>query len=76
MFDHDRSAARGKMCARKLVAFKHASPLGNAQAHKLLDLVKIERKGDPARPPRAFGDYEVRVDKKDLPKNVELLEIF
>lgn len=30
MFEHDRSAARGKMCMRKLIVFKHESPLGNA----------------------------------------------
>ena len=28
MFDHDHSAARGKMSARKLVVFKHATALG------------------------------------------------
>src|SRR3989338_7395806 len=38
MFDHDHSAARGKMNARKLVVFKHESALGNAPAHKLFDL--------------------------------------
>ncbi|MBW2054024.1 MAG: type I-C CRISPR-associated protein Cas7/Csd2, partial [Deltaproteobacteria bacterium] len=43
MFDHDHSAARGKMNARKLIVFKHASLLGNALAHKLFDLVRIER---------------------------------
>jgi CRISPR-associated protein Csd2 len=76
MFDHDRSAARGKMSARRLVAFRHASPLGNAPAHELLERVKVERKGDVDKPPRAFGDYEVRVDGKGLPQNVELLELF
>ncbi|MGN1133984.1 MAG: type I-C CRISPR-associated protein Cas7/Csd2, partial [Oscillospiraceae bacterium] len=33
MFEHDRSAARGKMCLRKLIVFKHESALGNAPAH-------------------------------------------
>jgi CRISPR-associated protein Csd2 len=75
MFDHDRSAARGKMCARKLVAFRHTSPLGNAPAHELLDRVKVERKGDASKPPRAFADYEVKVDGKDLPQDVKLLEL-
>jgi CRISPR-associated protein Csd2 len=75
MFDHDRSAARGKMSARRLVAFKHASPLGNAPAHELLERVKVTRKGDADKPPRAFGDYEVKVDGKGLPQNLELLEL-
>ena len=43
MFDHDHSAARGKMNARKLIVFKHESALGNAPAHKLFDLVKVNR---------------------------------
>ena len=34
MFEHDRSAARGEMAARKLVAFEHSSALGNAPAHE------------------------------------------
>ena len=37
MFDHDHSAARGKMNARKLVAFEHDSKLGNAPAHSLFE---------------------------------------
>jgi CRISPR-associated protein Csd2 len=30
MFDHDHSAARGKMNARKLIVFEHSTALGNA----------------------------------------------
>ena len=43
MFEHDHSAARGKMATRKLFIFKHESELGNAPAHKLFDLVTVER---------------------------------
>ncbi len=43
MFDHDRSAARGEMAARKLVVFRHNSALGNAPAHKLFERVKTWR---------------------------------
>lgn len=60
MFEHDRSAARGLMSLRKLIVFKHESELGNAPAHKLFDLVSVQRK-DEAKPPRAFTDYEVTV---------------
>jgi CRISPR-associated protein Csd2 len=61
MFDHDHSAARGKMSARRLIVFRHDSALGNAPAHKLFDLVKVELK-DKSKPPRAYGDYEVAVN--------------
>lgn len=39
MWDHDHSAARGKMNARKLIVFKHSSALGNAPAYKLFGLL-------------------------------------
>lgn len=43
MFEHDHSAARGKMAVRELIIFRHESELGNAPAHKLFDLVEVER---------------------------------
>ena len=36
MFEHDHSAARGKMATRKLFVFKHDSDLGNAPSHLLV----------------------------------------
>lgn len=60
MFEHDRSAARGLMSMRKLIVFKHATPLGNAPAHRLFDRVKIERK-DKQAPARAFSDYSITI---------------
>jgi len=72
MFDHDRSAARGKMSARNLFVFKHQSALGNAPAQKLFDLVKVERSGDLAAPPRRFADYKVSVEQAGVPSGVEL----
>ncbi len=72
MFDHDHSAARGKMNARKLVVFKHDSEIGNAPAHVLFDLVKVEPNHD-GKPARAFEDYKVTVDKK-APAGVEVIE--
>lgn len=74
MFDHDHSAARGKMSARKLIVFKHDSALGNAPAHKLFDLVAVSRATDPSAPARNFTDYSVTVDKAGLPKGVSLEE--
>ena len=74
MFDLDRSAARGLMAARRLIVFKHKDDLGNAPAHKLFELVKVEAK-DPSRPARSFSDYEITVDESKLPKGVELLDL-
>ena len=74
MFDLDRSAARGLMAARRLIVFKHKDDLGNAPAHKLFELVKVEAK-DPSRPARSFSDYEITVDESKLPKGVQLLDL-
>ena len=73
MFDVDRSAARGLMSAQKLIVFKHDSVLGNAPANKQFDLVKIEKKSEGA--PRSFNDYEVTIDKSDLPTGVMVEEL-
>lgn len=69
MFDHDRSAARGKMCARKLIVFKHESKFGNAPAHKLFDTVKI--KSCDEKTPRSFDDYQ---DKVSIPADGPLVD--
>ncbi len=73
MFDHDHSAARGEMAARKLIVFKHNSELGDAPAQKLFELVKIERIGDKEKPPRSFADYKVTIGVP--PENVEKKEM-
>jgi CRISPR-associated protein Csd2 len=74
MFDHDHSAARGKMNARGLYIFKHESALGNAPAHRLFDLIAIKRAGDNDVPARSFSDYRVMVDRSGLPPGVEIEE--
>lgn len=71
MFEHDRSAARGKMAVRKLIIFKHDSELGCAPAHKLFDSVKVSRK-DGVDLPRAFSDYEIKLPD-DLPEGVSCI---
>lgn len=73
MFDHDRSAARGKMAARKLIIFKHETALGNAPAYKLFDLISVARK-DQIKPTRAYSDYEVTINRAEVPAGVELIE--
>ena len=44
MFDHDRSASRGTMAPQALLVFEHATPLGNAPAHKLFERIKVTAK--------------------------------
>lgn len=85
MFEHDRSAARGEMAARKLIVFKHSSPLGNAPAHKLFDKVhvgrnvdgEIRKPGDQRihnlPPARSFDDYLIQIDR-NVPEGVEVIE--
>ena len=65
MFEYDRSAARGLMTARRLVIFKHNSPLGNASAESLFERV-VCRKNDGVSTPRAFGDYRITLDGAPL----------
>jgi CRISPR-associated protein Csd2 len=63
MFEHDRSAARGQMATRKLIVFKHDSKMGKAPAHKLFDLLKVERVSGESGPARTFADYAVHLDR-------------
>jgi CRISPR-associated protein Csd2 len=73
MFELDRSAARGLMGAKRCIAFKHATPLGNAPAHKLFDLVKIAKKPG-VEVPRSYTDYDVTLDLAALPAGVTVEE--
>lgn len=69
MFEHDHSAARGKMAVRELIVFKHDSELGCAPAYKLFEAVQIARKPG-VTVPRAYSDYTVAVADV-LPEGVE-----
>ena len=71
MFEHDHSAARGKMCMRRLYVFKHETVLGNCPSHILFDKIEVKKIGNEV--PRKFTDYEIVVDH-NLPAGVELLE--
>ncbi len=73
MFEHDHSAARGKMSVRALVVFKHDSELGNAPSSKLFDAVGTHLK-DGLDSPRGFGDYEpIVVDESQIPEGVTVI---
>lgn len=70
MFEEDHSAARGKMCMRKLIVFKHDNILGNCPSHILFDKISIE---ENAVPPRKFSDYKITIDR-EMPEGVEIIE--
>ena len=86
MFEHDRAAARGQMATRKLIAFRHENPMGNAPAHALFDRIRIGRNVDGAfrpvgdkglgnePPARKFADYLITIDRDTLPPGVEIIE--
>jgi CRISPR-associated protein Csd2 len=73
MFEHDHSAARGKMVVRKLVVFKHDSFLGNAPSHTLFERVKVRRINQEI-PARSYSDYQVDVELNNLPNGVTVDE--
>jgi CRISPR-associated protein Csd2 len=71
MFDHDRSASRGTMAPQALLVFEHATPLGNAPAHKLFERVKIAAKPGVTAA-RDFADYALSIDDANLPAGIKL----
>jgi CRISPR-associated protein Csd2 len=89
MYDHDRSASKGMMSARKLVVFKHVGTdtdliqrerqamLGCAPAHDLLDEGKmVESCLKPGcKFPRRYTDYEIIVHRDRAPAGVEVVEM-
>jgi CRISPR-associated protein Csd2 len=87
MFEHDRSAARGEMGSRRVVAFKHSSVLGNAPAYELFDRVTVQRRFrgdlypldddrlDNAPPARRYEDYEISLQRDGLPQGIEIVNV-
>ena len=71
MFEEDHSAARGKMCTRRLYIFKHDSVLGNCPSHVLFDKIVVKEK-EAVMVPRTFADYDVTVDM-EMPEVFELI---
>lgn len=70
MFENDHSAARGKMCMRKLIVFKHDNVLGNCPSNVLFDKIKVE---EVSAPPRSIDNYSITIDR-NMPEGVELIE--
>ena len=73
MFENDHSAARGKMAVRRLIVFKHSKELGDCPSYKLFDTVEVCKKPDVVYP-RKYSDYEVNVDKNQIPETVEVMD--
>ena len=71
MFEHDRSAARGKMAVRELIVFKHSKELGDCPAYKLFDAVEVKRKAD-VQYPRKYQDYTVEIHEDMIPDSIEV----
>ena len=71
MFEHDHSAARGKMSVRELIVFKHSTELGDCPAYKLFDAVEVKR-NDGVEYPRKYQDYTVHVHREEIPESVEV----
>lgn len=71
MFEHDHSAARGKMAVRELIVFKHSKELGDCPAYKLFDAVEVKRKAD-VQYPRKYQDYTVEIHEDMIPDSIEV----
>lgn len=70
MFDHDHSAARGKMALRSFIVFKHENELGNAPSWKLFDAVSTQKR-EGVEVPTSFKDYEpIVIDEAAIPEGV------
>jgi CRISPR-associated protein Csd2 len=69
MWEVDRSASRGLMALRGLYIFSHEAKLGNAPAHKLFERVKA---ASQVPTPRKFADYQVAIDRDNLPAGITL----
>ena len=57
-----------------MIVFQHQSKLGNARAHDLFARVTVARKSN-GKPPRAFDDYTVAIDRDGLPAGVEVANL-
>lgn len=84
MYEHDRTASKGHMAVvSPLIIFKHVgtdsnleqrerqAKLGCAPAHKLFELVAVERKPD-VETAQSYKDYLAQVNISDVPAGVEV----
>ena len=84
MYEHDRSASKGEMSVLSpLIIFKHTGTdsdaaqrerqvkLGCAPAHKLFELVNIQKKAE-VEYPRSYQDYDCSIRLSGVPKGVSV----
>lgn len=84
MYEHDRSASKGEMdVVSPLILFKHVGTdtdeaqrarqarLGCAPAHRLFDLVQMQKKPEVSSP-RSYRDYNARIALSRTPAGVEV----
>jgi len=84
MYEHDHSASKGEMATiNPLIIFKHVgtdtdesqkekqAKLGVAPAHKLFELVEVNRR-EEIELPRKYADYELKIKVSKLPNGVEM----
>ncbi|MCR4889421.1 MAG: type I-C CRISPR-associated protein Cas7/Csd2 [Ruminococcus sp.] len=84
MYEHDRSASKGEMSVvSPLIIFKHVgtdsdekqrerqSKLGCAAAHKLFELVNIEKKKE-IEIARDYRDYDIKISMSGIPNGVDV----
>ncbi len=84
MYEHDRSASKGEMSViTPLVIFRHTgtdsdlnqrkrqAKLGCAPAHKLFELVKVQKKAD-VKYPRSWHDYHAAIALERCPAGVDV----
>lgn len=75
MFEHDHSAARGLMSARKLIVFEHGTALGNKPAHELFERVTYKRTNNETKPAREFTDYKILLDGETFPELFKIVHV-
>ena len=84
MYEHDHSASKGEMSVvSPLILFQHVgtdsdenqrrrqAKLGCAPAHKLFELVSVQKKPD-VEYPRSYLDYDAKVALAQVPKGVRI----
>ena len=84
MYEHDHSASKGEMAVvSPVIVFKHVGTdsdpqqrarqarLGCAPAHKLFELVTVQKKAG-VEIPRSYRDYDATVRMNRIPQGVEL----
>lgn len=84
MYEHDHSASKGEMSVvSPLIIFKHIgtdsdekqrirqAKLGCAPAHRLFDLIKVQKKANVDYP-RSYKDYDAAVMLEKVPSGVQI----